>query len=271
MIQPSVYLTRIAIFLVIVTGVVAALHEALLGIFMTNPVLNGLILGVLLIGVIYVIRQVLLLRPAVRWVESFRRNDPSLSIQTAPSMLSPLATMLQEKKGRVSLSTMSLRSLLDSISSRLDESRDISRYLIGTLVILGLLGTFWGLIDAITSAHAPAPAEDKRRPFAEATPGAVGLETLLPAALSLHHEDGLDLLDILRPLTDGPASLLGLDAGALDAGRPADLILFDPGAPVVIDADTLKSKSKNSPFDGRRLQGRVLLTIVGGRIVHDTR
>ncbi len=151
MVQPSVYLTRIAIFLVVVVGVIAALHEALIGIFMTNPVLNGLILGVLLIGIIYVIRQVLLLRPAVRWVESFRRNDPSLSIQTAPSMLSPLATMLQEKKGRVSLSTMSLRSLLDSISSRLDESRDISRYLIGTLVILGLLGTFWGLIDAITS------------------------------------------------------------------------------------------------------------------------
>ena len=128
-----------------------------------------------------------------------------------------------------------------------------------------------GLIDAITSAHAPAPAEDKRRPFAEATPGAVGLETLLPAALTLHHEDGLELLDILRPLTQGPATLLGLDAGVLESGAPADLILFDPGAPVVIDAARLKSKSKNSPFDGRRLQGRVLLTLVGGRIVHDAR
>ena len=128
-----------------------------------------------------------------------------------------------------------------------------------------------GLIDAITSAHAPAPAEDKRRPFAEATPGAVGLETLLPAALTLHHEDGLELLDILRPLTQGPAGLLGLEAGVLATGAPADLILFDPGAPVVIDADSLKSKSKNSPFDGRRLQGKVLLTVVGGRIVHDTR
>ena len=126
-----------------------------------------------------------------------------------------------------------------------------------------------GLIDVITSAHAPAPAEDKRRPFAEAAPGAIGLETLLPAALTLHHQDGLELLDVLRPLTHGPATLLGLDAGVLETGAPADLILFDPGAPVVIDAATLKSKSKNSPFDGRRLQGRVLLTLVGGRTVFE--
>ncbi|OGN44950.1 MAG: dihydroorotase [Caulobacterales bacterium RIFCSPHIGHO2_01_FULL_70_19] len=128
-----------------------------------------------------------------------------------------------------------------------------------------------GLIDVITSAHAPAPAEDKRRPFAEAAPGAVGLETLLPAALTLHHAEGLDLLDVLRPLTEGPASLLGLDAGRLAAGAPADLVLFDAGAPVVIEADALCSKSKNSPFDGRRLQGKVRLTVVGGRIVHDGR
>ncbi|WP_339872080.1 dihydroorotase [uncultured Brevundimonas sp.] len=128
-----------------------------------------------------------------------------------------------------------------------------------------------GLIDVITSAHAPAPAEDKRRPFAEAAPGAVGLETLLAAALSLHHEAGLDLLDVLRPLTHGPATLLDLESGVLEADAPADLVLFDPGAPVVIDAATLRSKSRNSPFDGRRLQGRVLLTIVGGRIVHDAR
>ena len=124
-----------------------------------------------------------------------------------------------------------------------------------------------GLIDVITSAHTPAPAEDKRRPFAEAAPGAVGLETLLPAALSLHHEHGLDLLDVLRPLTQGPAALLGLEAGALTVGAPADLILFNPSAPVVINADALRSKSKNTPFDGRRLQGRVMASYVGGRRV----
>lgn len=126
-----------------------------------------------------------------------------------------------------------------------------------------------GRIDVITSAHAPAPAEDKRLPFAEAAPGAVGLQTLLPAALALHHEDGLELLQILRPLTSGPAELLGLAAGRLAEGAPADLILFDPATPVVVDAGTLRSKSRNSPFDGRRLQGKVLLTLVGGRKVFE--
>lgn len=128
-----------------------------------------------------------------------------------------------------------------------------------------------GVIDVITSAHTPAPAEDKRLPFSEAAPGASGLETLLAAALTLHHDAGLDLIDVLRPLTAGPAALLGLDAGAVSAGAPADLVLFDPDAPVVIDAARLRSKSRNSPFDGRRLQGRILLTVADGRIVHDGR
>lgn len=124
-----------------------------------------------------------------------------------------------------------------------------------------------GAIDAIVSAHAPAPAEGKRLPFAEAVPGAVGLETLLAAALSLHHEHGLDLLDVLRPLTLGPAELLDLPAGRLRVGAPADLVLFDLDAPVIVDAERLISRSKNSPFDGRRLQGRVLMTLCEGRIV----
>ncbi|WP_297803962.1 amidohydrolase family protein, partial [uncultured Brevundimonas sp.] len=85
------------------------------------------------------------------------------------------------------------------------------------------------------------------------------------------HENGIDLIDVLRPLTHGPASLLGLDSGVIAEGAPADLVLFDAGAPIVVDAALLKSKSKNSPFDGRRLQGKVLLTIVDGRIVHDQR
>jgi dihydroorotase len=124
-----------------------------------------------------------------------------------------------------------------------------------------------GRIEVITSAHSPAPAEDKRRPFVQAAPGAVGLETLLPAALGLHHEHDLTLLEVLRPLTLGPAELLGLDGGRLTAGAPADLLMFDPHAPIVIDAATLRSKSKNSPFDGRRLQGKVIGTWVGGRRV----
>lgn len=125
-----------------------------------------------------------------------------------------------------------------------------------------------GLIDIVVSAHAPAPAEDKRLPFDEATPGAVGLETLLPALLSLHHEGRLPLVDLMRTVTLAPARLIGLPAGRLAVGAPADLVLCDLGAPIVIDADKLTSKSKNSPFDGRRLQGRVLLTVVDGRIVH---
>ena len=124
-----------------------------------------------------------------------------------------------------------------------------------------------GLIDAIVSAHTPVPAEGKRLPFAEAAPGAVGLETLLPAALSLHHEHGIDLIDVMRPLTHGPAQLLGLAGGRLSPGAPADLVLFDPDAPIVVDAERLVSRSKNSPFDGRRLQGRVQMTLAAGRIV----
>jgi dihydroorotase len=127
-----------------------------------------------------------------------------------------------------------------------------------------------GLIDVVVSAHAPAPAEDKRLPFSEAAPGAVGLETLLPALLSLHHEAGLSLVDVLRPVTVAAAQLLGLPGGRLSPGAPADLVLVDVDAPVLVDADRLVSRSKNSPFDGRRLQGQVIMTLVGGRVVHQT-
>ena len=125
-----------------------------------------------------------------------------------------------------------------------------------------------GLVGVVVSAHAPAPAEDKRLPFAEAAPGGVGLETLLPALLSLHHQDELDLVTLIRAVTLAPARLIGLDAGRIAPGAAADLVLCDIGSPFTVDADKLLSKSKNSPFDGRRLQGRVILTMVDGRIVH---
>ena len=128
-----------------------------------------------------------------------------------------------------------------------------------------------GLIDVVVSAHAPAPAEDKRLPFDEAAPGAVGLETLLPALLTLFHEGRGSLVDLMAAVTSKPARLLGLDAGTLAAGAPADLVLCDIGSPIRIDADKLISKSKNSPFDGRSLQGKVLMTLVDGRIVHSAR
>ncbi|HTI68297.1 MAG TPA: dihydroorotase [Caulobacteraceae bacterium] len=125
-----------------------------------------------------------------------------------------------------------------------------------------------GLVEVIVSAHAPAPPEDKRLPFSEAAPGAVGLETFLPALLALHHDGRVALADLIRAVTLAPARLLGLEAGRLTVGAPADLVLCDAFAPVVIDADRLISKSKNSPFDGRRLQGQVLMTLVDGRVVH---
>jgi len=124
-----------------------------------------------------------------------------------------------------------------------------------------------GVIDAIVSAHTPVPAEGKRLPFAEAEPGSVGLETLLAGVLTLHHEAGLSLVECLRPVTSGPAELIGLEAGRLGEGALADLVLFDPDAPIVVDSDRLISRSNNSCFDGRRLQGRVLLTVAEGRIV----
>ena len=98
---------------------------------------------------------------------------------------------------------------------------------------------------------------------------AVGLQTLLPALLAFHHEGRIPLIDLIQTVTSAPAELLGLPAGRLAKGAPADLVLCDPDAPVVIDADKLLSKSKNSPFDGRRLQGRVLRTVVGGRTVYE--
>ncbi|MFZ5669271.1 MAG: dihydroorotase [Pseudomonadota bacterium] len=125
-----------------------------------------------------------------------------------------------------------------------------------------------GLVEIVVSAHAPAPAEDKRLPFDEAAPGGVGLETLLPALLSFHHEGRVPLIDLFRTVTLAPAQFLGLPGGRLAPGAPADLVLCDLGAPVVVDADRLVSKSKNSPFDGRRLQGQVLRTLVAGKVVY---
>lgn len=124
-----------------------------------------------------------------------------------------------------------------------------------------------GLVDIVVSAHAPAPAEDKRLPYDEAAPGGVGLETLLPALLALHHDGRIPLIDLIRAVTLAPARFLGINNGRLAPGAPADLVLCDLGAPVIIDADKLVSKSKNSPFDGRRLQGQVLRTVVGGKVV----
>jgi len=129
-------------------------------------------------------------------------------------------------------------------------------------------GIATGEIDLIVSSHDPQDADVKRRPFAEAADGAIGLETLLAAALRLHHTEGLSLVDLLKPMTSNPADLFGLPAGRLAKGAPADLVLFDLGQPWVVSKDQLRSRSKNSPFDESKMQGRVLRTMVAGETVY---
>lgn len=124
-----------------------------------------------------------------------------------------------------------------------------------------------GRIDIICSMHTPQDEESKRLPYEEAASGAVALETFLPAAMRLYHEGLIDLPRLFRAMALNPARRLGLPAGRLREDAPADLILFDPDAPFVLDRSTLRSKSKNTPFDGARLQGRVLGTWVNGKRV----
>ena len=126
-----------------------------------------------------------------------------------------------------------------------------------------------GLIDVICSMHTPQDVESKRLPFEEAASGAVALETLLPAALRLYHSGDLDLPTLFRAMALNPAKRLGLGSGRLAPGAPADLLVFDPDKPFVMDRNTLHSKSKNTPFDGQRLQGKVRLTYVAGTRVYE--
>lgn len=121
-----------------------------------------------------------------------------------------------------------------------------------------------GLIDTVGSMHTPADEESKRLPFEEAAAGAVGLQTLLPAAMRLYHAGALTLPQIFRAMALNPAARLGLPQGRLAAGAPADLVLFDPDAPFILDRFALLSKSKNTPFDGQRMEGKVVATWVGG-------
>ncbi len=141
-----------AAFVILVGAIVELLLPALRPFFLGNPAVNGVILGILLAGIVYIFRQVMLLEPEIGWIEKFRRNQANISEQELPRLLTPMATMLTGgRAGRVSLSPVSLRTLLDGIASRLDETREISRYLIGVLVFLGLLGTFYGLLETVTS------------------------------------------------------------------------------------------------------------------------
>ena len=149
--SPRIFFIRMLVFLILAGCVAAVLYEQLFTAFKANPGLNGLIIFTLLLGIIFGFRQVIRLIPEVRWVNAYRLRDPGLELRDQPVMLAPMATLLGDKVGRRSISLSTLRSILESIGMRLDEQREISRYLTGLLVFLGLLGTFWGLIETVGS------------------------------------------------------------------------------------------------------------------------
>ena len=150
--SPRIFLVRMVVFLVLCALVTVVLYKQIITAFFANPGLNALIGAVLLIGIILSFRQVIRLYPEVAWVNNFRIADPGLAIERHPTLLAPMAAILGgERSGRMIISQQTMRHLVDSIATRLDEARDISRYMTGLLVFLGLLGTFWGLIETVGS------------------------------------------------------------------------------------------------------------------------
>src|SRR5712672_1285300 len=144
--SPRIFLVRMVVFLTLGALLVVILYKQIWTAFLANPGLNALIILVLLAGIIFAFRQVIRLFPEVAWVNGFRLADPGLAMDRPPVLLAPMASILGDRMGRMAISSTMMRGILDSIATRLDEARDISRYMTGLLVFLGLLGTFWGLI-----------------------------------------------------------------------------------------------------------------------------
>ncbi|HLK80592.1 MAG TPA: flagellar motor protein MotA [Xanthobacteraceae bacterium] len=149
--SPRIFLVRMLVFLVLGVLLVVILNRQIWAAFLANPGLNALIIGVLLIGILLAFRQVIRLFPEIAWVNSFRLADPGLAIERPPVLLAPMAAILGDHAGRMAISSQTMKSLLDSVGTRLDEARDMSRYMTGLLIFLGLLGTFWGLIETVGS------------------------------------------------------------------------------------------------------------------------
>jgi hypothetical protein len=149
--SPRIFLVRMLVFLTLCALIVVVINQQIWTAFKANPPLNALIIGVLVIGILLAFRQVIRLFPEVAWVNGFRMADPGLSVQRAPVLLAPMAAILGDRIGRVTISSVTMRGILDSIAVRLDEAREISRYMTGLLIFLGLLGTFWGLIETVGS------------------------------------------------------------------------------------------------------------------------
>jgi hypothetical protein len=149
--SPRIFLLRMVIFLILCGLIVVVIHQQIWTAFKANPPLNALIICVLVIGILLSFRQVIRLFPEVAWVNEFRLADPGITVTRPPVLLAPMAAILRDRTGRMTISSSTMRGILDSIAIRLDEAREISRYMTGLLIFLGLLGTFWGLIDTVGS------------------------------------------------------------------------------------------------------------------------
>src|SRR5689334_24989543 len=149
--SPRIFLVRMLVFLILCALVVVVLYKQIWTAFLSNPGLNALIIGVLGIGIALSFRQIIRLFPEINWVNGFRLADPGLAVDRPPVLLAPMAVLLGDRMGRMAISTQMMRGILDSIATRLDEARDMSRYMTGLLIFLGLLGTFWGLIETVGS------------------------------------------------------------------------------------------------------------------------
>jgi len=147
--SPQIYLWRMTIFLIIAGFIALALYRQVVSAFTANPGLNGVIVAVLVIGIGLAFRQIFRLFPEIRWVNTFRVAEPGIEVDRPPVLLAPMATLLGDRIGRMAISTQTMRSILDSIQMRLDEDRELSRYLTSLLIFLGLLGTFWGLLITV--------------------------------------------------------------------------------------------------------------------------
>ena len=149
--SPRIFIFRMLVFLTVCALVAVVIYKQIWVAFLANPFLNGLIIFILGIGIALAFRQVTRLFPEISWVNGFRLADPGLAVERPPVLLAPMAVLLRDRIGRMAISSQMMRSILDSIAARLDEARDLSRYMTGLLIFLGLLGTFWGLIETVGS------------------------------------------------------------------------------------------------------------------------
>ncbi|HEX4828779.1 MAG TPA: flagellar motor protein MotA [Xanthobacteraceae bacterium] len=149
--SPRIFLVRMVVFLTVCALVVVVFYKQIWSAFLANPVVNALIIGVLVFGIALAFQRVIRLFPEIDWVNGFRLADPGLAVDRPPVLLAPMAVLLRDRVGRMAISAQVMRGILDSIAARLDEARDTSRYMTGLLIFLGLLGTFWGLIETMGS------------------------------------------------------------------------------------------------------------------------